>query len=129
MIDFINDIVNLEGKFTATAEFVNKYKVIDHANQAMHFARAQHMPIVLVKVGFSAGYLECPAHSPVFGRAKELGVLQLNTWGTEFHEKLAHQPTDLVIVKPRVNAFYSTPLEAFLRANAIQKCHHRWGIH
>ncbi|HVV68747.1 MAG TPA: isochorismatase family cysteine hydrolase [Gammaproteobacteria bacterium] len=120
VIDFINDIVDLKGKFTATAEFVDKHKVIDQANQVIRFAREQQIPIVLVKVGFSAGYLECPAHSPVFGRAKELQVLQLNTWGTEFHEKLAYQPTDLVIVKPRVNAFYSTALEAFLRANAIQ---------
>lgn len=120
VIDFINDIAHLEGKFTATAQFVDKYNVIEHANQVIHFARQHGIPIVLVKVGFGAGYLECPENSPVFGGAKKHGALQLNTWGTEFHEKLAIQASDLVIIKHRVSAFYATPLEAFLRANQIQ---------
>jgi ureidoacrylate peracid hydrolase len=46
--------------------------------------------------------------------------LQLDTWGTEFHEKIDFHPNDLVLTKNRVSAFYCTPLEAFLRANKIQ---------
>ena len=119
VLDFINDIVHVDGKFTATANFVKEHQVIDHANQVIAYARQNEIPIVFVKVGFNTGYPECPTHSPVFGRAKEFNALQLNTWGTEFHEKMDIKPQDLVITKHRVSAFYATPLEAFLRANQI----------
>jgi len=120
VLDFINDIVHSKGKFTATAKFVHDYHVMDHANQVIEFARKNQIPIVFIRVGFSADYLECPPNSPVFGKAKKFQALQLNTWGTEFHEKLNVQPTDFVITKHRVSAFYATSLEAFLRPNQIQ---------
>lgn len=120
VLDFINDIVHLEGKFTATAKFVHEHHVMDHANQVIAFARKKHIPVLVVRVGFSPGYLECPSNSPLFGKAKEYKALALNTWGTEFHEKMDIQPQDLIITKHRVNAFYATPLEAFLRANQVQ---------
>ncbi|HLB56058.1 MAG TPA: isochorismatase family cysteine hydrolase [Coxiellaceae bacterium] len=120
VIDFINDIVHPDGKVIATATFVEKHHVIEKANHVIAFAREHKIPIAFVKVGFSESYLECPAHSPVFGKAKELKAFQLNTWGTEFHEKLNVQPSDFVIIKNRVSAFYSTSLETFLRANQIQ---------
>lgn len=120
VIDFINDIVHPKGKITATATFVEKNKVIENANRVIAFARKNNIAIAFVKVGFSAGYVECPSHSPIFGKAKEWKAFQLNTWGTDFYEKLDVQTTDFVIVKHRVSAFYATALEPFLRANQIQ---------
>ena len=120
VIDFINDIVHLKGKILDTATFVEKNNVIENANQMIAYARQNKIPIGFVKVGFSENYLECPAHSPVFGKAKEWKAFQLNTWGTEFHEKLDVKPDDFVIVKHRVSAFYATSLETFLRANQIE---------
>lgn len=119
VIDFINDIVHKDSIMGTTAQFVEQYKVIDRANDAMHFARAHGIPVVLVKVGFNAGYPECPPHSPVFANAKKFGKLQLNTWGTEFHEALQYHKDDLVITKHRVSPLYATDLETFLRANQI----------
>jgi nicotinamidase-related amidase len=120
VIDFINDIVHPDGKIIATATFVEKHYVIENANRVIAFAREHKIPIAFVKVGFSESYLECSAHSPLFGQAKEFKVFQLNTWGTEFHEKLDVKPSDFVIIKNRVSAFYATSLEPFLRANRIQ---------
>ena len=120
VIDFINDIVHPDGKVIATATFVEKNHVIENANRVITFAREHKIPIAFVKVGFSESYLECPAHSPVFGQAKEFKAFQLNTWGTEFHEKLDVKPNDFVIIKNRVSAFYATSLDPFLRANQIQ---------
>lgn len=120
VIDFINDIVHPDGKIIETATFVEKHHVIENANRVIAFAREHKIPIAFVKVGFSESYLECPAHSPVFGQAKEFKAFQLNTWGTEFHEKLDVKPSDFVIIKNRISAFYATSLEPFLRANQIQ---------
>jgi nicotinamidase-related amidase len=119
VIDFINDIVHMDGKFTATAKFVKEHAVIEKANVVISFARENKIPVVFVKVGFNENYIDCPTDSPVFGRAKEHKALQLNTWGTEFHEDIKILPNDLVIVKPRVSAFYATSLEPYLRANQI----------
>lgn len=120
IIDFINDIIHPDGKIAASANFIKEQHVIEQANKLITFARGKSIPTVFVKVGFSKSYIDCSETSPVFGRVKQLGALQLNTWGTEFHEELNFNPGDFTIVKPRVSAFYATSLEAFLRANQIQ---------
>lgn len=120
VIDFINDIIHPNGKIATSAVFIKNYQTIKHANEIIAFARTKNIPIIFVKVGFNIGYADGPVNSPVFGRIKELGALQLNTWGTEFHEEMNIKPDDTVIVKPRISAFYATPLEAFLRAKQIQ---------
>lgn len=122
-LDFINDIVHPDSPMAGAAAQVAERSVIENANTALTHARANDWFVVLVKVGFGPGYAECPKHSPLFGAAKDNGVLQLGTWGTEFHEALDAAPAnaerEFVVEKPRVNAFYATPLEAVLRANAI----------
>jgi nicotinamidase-related amidase len=120
ILDFINDIVHLKGKFTATANFVHEHHVIDCANKVISKARQQSIPLIFVRVGFSEGYLECPMNSPLFKKAKEYKALQLNSWGTEFYENLDYQPQDFVVTKHRVSALYATSLETFLKANQIQ---------
>lgn len=121
VIDFINDLMHPDGKTSGAAIYVKEHQVIEHANQAITIARQQDFPILFVKVGFSANYLECPSTSPMFSRAKQLQALQLNTWGTEFHQALDVKPNDPIIIKHRVSAFYATGLETFLRANQIQE--------
>lgn len=120
VIDFINDIVHTDGKIAASAALVKEYQVIEHANDMIALARKNNILTTFVKVGFHSGYLECPAHSPIFGKAKEFKALQLNTWGTEFHEKLDFKKDNQVVIKHRVSAFYSTSLETLLRANKIE---------
>lgn len=122
-LDFINDIVHPDSPMAGAAVNVAERGVIARANTALAHARANGWLVVLVKVGFAPGYAEQPKHSPLFGKAHEAGVLQVGSWGTEFHDSLDATPSnperEIVIVKPRVNAFYATSLEAALRANGI----------
>lgn len=120
VIDFINDIVNPSGKISSSASFIEKNQVIENANKMIQFARDRKMLICFVKVGFSDNYVECPASSPIFSKAKELNALQLNSWGTDFDERLYVQSNDLIIIKHRVSAFYGTSLELVLRSNGIR---------
>ncbi len=120
IIDFINDIAHQKGKIARSAERIEKNQVIEKSNKAIAQARKINHLIIFVKVGFHPGYLDCPKTSPLFGSAAQHGALLLGSWGTEFHEKLELQNSDLVIVKHRVNAFYATPLEAILRAQSIK---------
>lgn len=121
VIDFVNDIVHPDGKISGSAKYIADHQVIQQANKAIATARSHKMPILFVKVGFSTNYLECPSNSPIFGKAKQYQALQLGGWGTEFHQDLQIQPQDNIIIKHRVSAFYATDLEAFLRANQIQR--------
>ena len=118
-LDFINDIVHPDGKIASTAPYIAEHGVIKHANQAIAQARSAGHLVAHVTVGFSASYIECPRQSPVFSKAPEFGALQLGTWGTAFHDDLAIEPVDKVIVKHRISALYNTDLETVLRANAI----------
>ncbi|WP_259725919.1 isochorismatase family protein [Synechococcus sp. CS-1332] len=99
LIVLINDLIHPDGAMPTCAVEVERRGVLAAANLALEGAPARGWPTLLVKVGIRAGYPELPAHAPLLGRARELGVLRLGQWGTEFHADLAVQPADPVLVK------------------------------
>lgn len=119
VIDFINEIVHENGKAPSSADYVKTYDVISKANQAIQIARSHGSLIIFVKVAFSPEYFELPGHSPLFSKALSKDAFKIGDWGTEFYEHLDYKKTDAMFIKPRVSAFYATPLEAFLRAKQI----------
>jgi biuret amidohydrolase len=123
VLDLINDIVDTDGKVGGTTIAVQARSrgILGKANTAMEIARRNGWPVVVVKVGFSSSYQEQPKHSPFFGKAHEFKALELEQWGTEFHPELRVDPSDFVVTKSRVNAFYNTPLESLLRAQGIER--------
>jgi len=120
-VDFINDIVHRDGRIPTCHNMVSERGVIARSNQALAWAREQGYLVAHVKVGFPPSYANCPAHSPIFGKAPQAGALDLEGWGTRFHADLAVRDDEPVIVKPRVSAFYNTGLEALLRANRVER--------
>lgn len=123
VLDLINDIVDAQGKLAGggTAAHARSQHLLANVNAVIAHARASQWPVIFVKVGFSAGYAEQPKASPFFGKAHTFGALALAGWGTDFVEGLDVQPSDTVVVKHRISAFYGTPLEAILRANRIER--------
>lgn len=119
IIDFINDIVDKNGKIPSCAEQVSAHHVIHNANIAIQWARDNNVPCIFIKVGFQSSYLELPHQSPMFGKAQQYRALELGHWGTDFHPDLNVTEQDMVIIKSRVNPFYNTALDSVLRANAI----------
>lgn len=121
LIDFINEIVHPEGKLSGKgyADFIAKHHTLEHVASAIQIARDKQLLIVHVRVGFSESYIEQPKSSPLFGKAHEFQVFKLDSWGTEFHQKIDVQPTDVMITKHRVNAFHQTPLDLILRNNQV----------
>ncbi len=120
-LDYIVDIMHPSGKIARSAQHAADRQVIRHANTALAHAKANDWLAILVKVGFRAGYHEAPSFSPLFGKAKQFGALALDGPGTAFHPELQAGLADLVVEKPRVNAFYGTPLEPALRAQGVQQ--------
>lgn len=123
VLDLINDIVDAQGKLAGggTAAHARSRDLLRHVNAVIGHARASQWPVIFVKVGFSEGYAEHPGESPFFGKAKAAGALALERWGTDFMQGLDVRPSDSVVVKHRISAFYGTPLETILRANRIER--------
>lgn len=121
VIDFINDICHPDGKIPSSAAHTQEQHAIENANKALSYARDHGWLTILVKVGFESNYHAQPKESPIFGKANEFKALELDSFGTEFHQDLDVQPTDFIIEKPRVSPFYGTPLEPVLRANKVDE--------
>lgn len=120
-LDYIVDIMHPTGRIARSAAHAAERGVIAHANRALALADGRGWLKLLVKVGFGPGYVDQPKGSPLFGRVHELGALALDGGGCAFHPELDAQLADLVIVKPRVSAFYGTNLDAVLRACKVER--------
>ena len=120
-LDYIVDIIDERGKIAISASHAAQRDCIAKANKALHIAREKGWLTILVKLGFSSNYYEQPKNSPMFSKVHTSNALSLEEKGTNFHPALDVQPLDLIITKPRISAFYSTMLEAALRANKIDR--------
>ena len=123
VLDMQNDLVHAEGpsgKGPLGAQ-VHEREILARTARVLQKARAGGALVGFVRVGFSSHYQECPRHSPVFSGAPAAGLFKLGEWGTEIHPDLEVREEDLQIVKHRVSPFYSTTLEAQLRAQGVTR--------
>ena len=123
VLDMENDLVHEDGPSgnSPMGDQVRQRDIIRNTARAIEKARAAGVLVGYVVVGFSPDYRECPPNSPVFTGARNNGLFKLGSWGTEVHEALAPQEGDLRITKHRVSPFYSTTLEAQLRAQGVTR--------
>ncbi|HEX7753004.1 MAG TPA: cysteine hydrolase [Novosphingobium sp.] len=122
VMDMMNDLVAEDGFSARTYGVqVSERNVLANTARAIAAARAAGVRVGYVRVGFSPDYREAPESSPIFSGARNNGIFQLGTWGTEVHAALAPEPGDFDVIKHRVSPFYGTALEPILRANAIER--------
>lgn len=123
VLDMENDLVHDDGPGSKAplGEQVRQRQIITKTANAIKKARQAGVLVGFVRVGFSSDYQECPKSSPVFSGAPQHGLFKLGTWGTEIHPGLEQFSSDIHVVKHRVSPFYSTTLEAQLRAQRIAR--------
>ncbi len=121
VLDMMNDLIHPDGPNgqKGFGPEVARRNAIANTQRALARAREAGAKVGFVRVGFSPDYKECPPSSPVFSGARDNGIFQLGTWGTEVHPDLTPRDDEFDIVKHRVSPFYATKLEAVLRANGI----------
>lgn len=115
----ILDVINGITENTQFKLYLTKHKVISKINQLLHYCRQEKHLLIFVKIGFSDCYSELAHRSPLFLHNKKNNLLKLSNDSTAFSAELDYQPQDLVVIKHRINAFYSTTLETILNANEI----------
>ncbi len=123
VLDMQNDLVHVDGPNgkTPLGEQVRARQILAKTATAIEKARAAGVAVGFVRVGFSPEYQECPRQSPVFGGAPNAGLFKLGGFGTEIHPSLEQRPGDVQVIKHRVSPFYSTTLEAQLRAGGYTR--------
>lgn len=123
LIDLINDIVHPTGKIAAKgyADFCSRNGISTNISNVLTGMRRSTNLVVHVRVGYPTAYLGLPLGSPILGRARDFGVLQLGSWGTEFVEWATPAVEELTVTKSRVSAFYCTNLEQVLRTCNVQE--------
>ncbi|MVW77632.1 cysteine hydrolase family protein [Bordetella sp. 02P26C-1] len=123
VLDMQNDLVHEDGPNGKgpLGEQVRDRQILAKTAAAIKQAREAGVLVGFVRVGFSAGYPECPPNSQVFSAAPQHGLFKLGEWGTEIHPLLEQREGDIQVVKHRVSPFYSTTLQAQLRARNITR--------
>ncbi len=116
VLDFINGIT--ENPYFKT--YIDQHQVIEKSNQLIKKFRKNKQLIIFVKVGFSDNYVELAHRSILFVHNKPNNWVKLSERSTDFDSRLDYQAGDVVVIKHRINAFYSTSLEAILNANEIE---------
>jgi nicotinamidase-related amidase len=121
VLDLLNDIVHPEGKYAphGYARQVAENRVLENTATALDRARAAHIPVVYVIVGFSANYAEWPANSPVFAEARPEGKLIIGSWATQVHDMVKPTEGEQIVTKRRISPFYGTDLDLILRTREI----------
>ncbi len=120
VLDLINDIAHPDGKYADVClDQITERGVLDAAATAIEQARLLGIPVIYVVVGFSPGYPDWPAGSPLFAEARHDERLVLGTWGTQVHDALKPAADEPVVAKRRVNPFLGTHLDMLLRTQGV----------
>jgi nicotinamidase-related amidase len=123
VLDMQNELANVDGPAgkSPMGDLLRSRRVVENTQEALARARQAGVAVGFVRVGFSPDYHECPKGSPIFSGAPKFGMFKLGEWGTEIHPALEQRPGDVQVLKHRVSPFYSTTLEAQLRAGGYQR--------
>ena len=122
-IDFINDIIHPNGKLAGKGygDFIQAHNTLINLAIAQRILRENNYLVVHVRIGFSSDYIEHPAGSPLFGKAKEFQALHLGGWGTEFVDGIGIVDGDYSLTKHRISAFFGTNLDLILKTQNVQE--------
>jgi len=125
VMDCQNDIVHEQGKVGgsltggAMPRLIKEKNILGNIKKLMVAGRAAQVPIIHVRHAYRPDYADLPSNVKIFQGMKQMQALQDGTWGAEIHTDLKPEPSDFVITKTRVSAFYASPLEGILQAQGI----------
>ena len=121
VIDCARDIVYESGAFVAMgfAEQAKKHNVLGNIARLLDAGRKGNMVVIYVSVEFRTDYKDNLPISRLFKAVEELNGLKIGAHGTEIADELKPRPSDYMVIKKRVNAFYNTNLEVILRRNGV----------
>lgn len=123
VIDMQNAFCHPEGSLVTQRGFDTSrlQGAIEPCRVLVEAARTKSVPIFFTQYVYRADYADAGWRMrEVTPEVIGSGSLAAGTWDVEFVEALKPQADDIVVQKNRPSAFYSTPLESYLRSMAIE---------
>lgn len=87
--------------------------------KSVEAARKYNIPVVFIRVAFSAGYPEISPSNKAFAQIARFGGMTVEDHGTQIHDSVRPMNGEAVVTKYRVSAFAGSNLEVILRAQQI----------
>jgi len=98
---------------------VEERRVVEKAQAVIEGSRRVGIPVIHVVIQFREGYPEVSSRNKMSSMLKQTGRLIIGHEGTAIHDELAPSEGDLVVARPRANAFYNSELQSILSAKRI----------
>ncbi|MFC1944704.1 cysteine hydrolase [Chloroflexota bacterium] len=93
--------------------------VIQKVKAVLNGARQARLPVIHVVIQFREGYPEVSSRNRMFSGVMQMGLFLTKHEDTMIEESLGPLEGDIVISRPRVNAFYGSDLQTVLTSKGI----------
>ncbi|MED4893025.1 MULTISPECIES: cysteine hydrolase family protein [Heyndrickxia] len=101
------------------SRFAGNETMLRPNQKAIESARAHHIPVIFVRLGFSKGYPEINQDHPTYARVAGYGDMTIFDEATQIHPSVQPLENEPVITKYRISAFSGSNLEVILSAQEI----------
>ncbi len=123
VMDLQNERVDAKGKVGAggLAKIVAEAGLLERVREVLDAVRERGWPVVHIGLAFRADYADVLSVAPRVAKLKEAGLAVKDTWGTQFAEKVAPLPSEMVFWKQSVNPFFNTGLLSWLLHRGVKR--------
>ena len=94
-------------------------RVVDKAKVVLDGARMASIPVIHVIIQFREDYPEVSSRNRMFSDLKQMGLFLIGHDETMIDESLGPVKGDIVVSRPRVNAFYNSDLQSILSSKEV----------
>lgn len=123
VIDMQNDFCHPNGLFGKLGHDLSCMEALKRPmGSLLESARAKNVPIVFVRAIYDDVFV-AENLAEVYGARKFASDLcQEGSWGADWYDEIrpGNGPNEIVVTKHRFSAFWGTPLDLYLRSNAIE---------
>ncbi len=93
--------------------------VVAKAKPVLDAAREAGIPVIHVVLQFREGHPEVSSRNRMFGAMKQMGLFAEGQDETRIADGLGPEKGDIVVTRPRVNAFYNSDLQSILGSAGV----------
>jgi len=123
VLDLQNERVDAKGKVGAggLAKIVEEARLLERVRDVLEAFRQRGWPVAHIGLAFRADYADVLSVAPRVAKLKQAGLAVKDTWGTQFAEKVAPLPSEMVFWKQSVNPFFNTGLLSWLLHRGVRR--------
>jgi len=103
----------------STNPMAQERNVVQKAKAVLDGARRAGVPVIHVVLQFRDGYPEVSPHNRMFSGIKQMGLFVAGREETKIEKALGPEKGDIIVSRPRDNAFYNSELQSILSSKEV----------